>query len=242
MFRTRRRSPLVAMLLACLISSSVALAPAATATASAGNPRLGVRWFINHQYGLANVQERAYRAAHQWRLAALMHKIAAEPQTERYGSWSPDVGTEARVSTFAMSTRPSRARCRCSPPTTSTTAPARARRLAERARGVSRLDQLLRPSRRRPSVRRLPRAGCPDHDRLPQPRRVADPAIGAGLRVLGPGLAPADLHLHGRRRRRRRSLAGPDGPTAPTRRGRSHPRLLPQLDPLRLDEQGAPLR
>lgn len=96
MFRTRRRSPLVAMLLACLISSSVALAPAATATASAGNPLLGVRWFINHQYGLANVQERAYRAAHQWRLAALMHKIAAEPQTERYGSWSPDVGTEAR--------------------------------------------------------------------------------------------------------------------------------------------------
>jgi endoglucanase len=84
---------------AVAIAAAIAvLAFAATPPSSAapGNPLATARWFINHQYGLAERQARAWRSAGRSDLAALMEKIASFPQTERYGGFTPDVGTRMR--------------------------------------------------------------------------------------------------------------------------------------------------
>ncbi len=76
------------LLTAAVLSSAAALADA--------NPLAGKRWFINRRFGLAQLQERYWRAHGHPQWAELIRKIADQPQTERYGPFTPDVGPRVR--------------------------------------------------------------------------------------------------------------------------------------------------
>ena len=89
--------------------------------------------------------------------------------------------------------------------------------------------------------RLLPGARQPDHLAVPQSRSAGDPRGRTALRDLGARGRPARPRLS-RRRRRRRRAAGRQSAAAAWLRGQPGPGLLLELDPFRLDEQGAALR
>ncbi len=78
----------------CLVLFAGALmAPTAGAwsssnpTSGPSNPLAGQKWFVDWNWGMAQRQYKAYHHRRQHRKAALMHKLARQPQTKRFGSW-----------------------------------------------------------------------------------------------------------------------------------------------------------
>ncbi len=64
--------------------------PLGTRTATAANPLLGARWFVDQQWGLANRQVRAWSHSHpSW--AKALKKIADQPEAHRVGAFTPNI-------------------------------------------------------------------------------------------------------------------------------------------------------
>ncbi len=61
-----------------------------------GNPLVGARWFVDHHWGLAARQVRAWSSAHpDW--AQTLQKIAENPETRRYGAFTPRIGASVHA-------------------------------------------------------------------------------------------------------------------------------------------------
>lgn len=71
--------------------------PFALGVARGGNPLAGAHYFVDRHYGLAARQERYWRAHGRRGSAALIDRIAREPETHRFGSFTPDPRGEVRA-------------------------------------------------------------------------------------------------------------------------------------------------
>ena len=87
----------------CLVLFAGALmAPTAGAwsssnpTSGPSNPLAGQRWFVDWRWGMSQRQYKTYKRHHQRRKAALMYKIARQPQTKRFGGWVKHPEHDAR--------------------------------------------------------------------------------------------------------------------------------------------------
>jgi endoglucanase len=60
------------------------------------NPLRGAHFFVDHQYGLASRQVRFWNHHGHRRSAAILTKIAREPETKRFGPWTRGIHTAIR--------------------------------------------------------------------------------------------------------------------------------------------------
>ena len=89
----------IAGLLAATPALASAPAQATSATPSAPNPLTGVRAFVDRRDGLAAVAARRLRRSHP-RQARMLGVIAREPDTERWGNWTPVSQVGPQVSAY----------------------------------------------------------------------------------------------------------------------------------------------
>ena len=85
----KHAATLVAALLAALAAAVPAAAYTSTNPSSGpGNPLANQRWFVDWEWGMSQRQVLAYRAGGRHAEERLMMKIARNPQTKRFGSWT----------------------------------------------------------------------------------------------------------------------------------------------------------
>ncbi len=105
---TRPTLPRVALALILALLAAGALAPAAgardpgnplalaTSPAPGGSVLSGAHFFVDNEYGLAARQVRYWRRHGRGQSARVLEKIAREPETKRFGPWTPGIHSAVR--------------------------------------------------------------------------------------------------------------------------------------------------